>query len=46
MKAANIFTGNIHYESDLPAIKDHLKEDHGKDGLDNEDVKDYTRYPR
>ena len=39
-------TGNIHYEPDLPSIKDHLKEDHSKDDLDNEDVKDYTRYPR
>ena len=39
-------TGNIHYEPDLPSIKDHLREDHGKDDLDNEDVKDYTRYPR
>merc|ERR1719433_2470856 len=39
-------TGNIHYETDLPSIKDHLKEVHGKDELDNEDVKDYTRYPR
>ena len=39
-------TGNIHYESDLPSIKDHLKEDHGKDDLDDEAVKDYTRYPK
>jgi len=39
-------TGNIHYEPDLPSIKDHLKEDHGKEEMDNEDVKDYTRYPR
>jgi len=39
-------TGNIHYEPDLPSIKDHLNQDHGKDDLDNEDVKDYTRYPR
>ena len=39
-------TGNIHYEPDLPSIKDHLREDHSKDDLDNEDVKDYTRYPR
>ena len=39
-------TGNIHYEHDLPSIKDHLREDHSKDDLDNEDVKDYTRYPR
>ena len=39
-------TGTHHYEPDLPSIKDHLKEDHNKDDLDNEDVMDFVRFPR
>ena len=41
-------TGSLHYEPDLPSIKDHLREDHGKDDddLDDENVKDFTRYPK
>lgn len=27
-------------------MKDHLKEDHDKDDLNDEDVKDFTRYPK
>ena len=35
----------FHFESDLPSAKDHLKHDHNKDDLDNEDdIMDYFRY--
>jgi len=37
----------FHFESDLPSAKDHLKHDHNKDDLDNEDdIMDYFRFPK
>jgi len=35
-----------HYELDLPSMIKYLKEVHGKEDLDDEEIKDYVRYPK
>ena len=38
--------GDHHYDPDLPSMKKHLRTEHSKDDLDNEDLMDYVRYPK